>query len=626
MQWTIEDARELYNISRWGNKFFAINARGEVVASLPDKPYPDIALTEVLEQLRQQGIEPPVLLRFPAFLEQQISQLSAHFQQSRQRLNYQGNYFPIYPIKVNQQSSVVSHIAQSGIAQVGLEAGSKTELMVVLAMAAPQSLIICNGYKDREYLRLALIGNQLGHQVFIVVEKLSELALLLETAKALNINPNIGLRIRLSSVSEGRWQNSGGEKSKFGLNASQVLKALTMLRDQQSLGFLRLIHIHLGSQIPSLMHIMVGMRECARYLEELRALGCDIDYVDVGGGLGIDYEGTRSSSYFSRNYSLQEYADCIVGSLFEACENRQLKHPNILTESGRAMTAHHAVLISNVLDVEQTLPTSLADIAPSNDEQLAALSACRDMLSGEHIRPLDCYHSATQNFKFLLESFNSGQLSLAQRAEAEKLYAAICRAVVEKLDGNRRSHREIIDSIQERHAQKYFCNFSLFQSLPDIWALQQIFPIMPIQRLQERPSERAVLHDITCDSDGRIDFYVDSEGIEHSLPVHALAENEMYALGFFLVGAYQEILGDMHNLFGDTHAVNVHFDEQGFRLSDLHKGDSVDYILRHIRFDPEQLMLRYREKLQASATPKTLCETYLNELAEGLTGYSYLES
>jgi len=627
MQWTIQDARELYNISRWGNKFFDINDHGNVIAKHPANPdHPGIDFSVVLEQLRQQGLEAPVLLRFPDFLEHQIRNMTQSFQRSREKFQFNGNYFPVYPIKVNQQSTVVTRIAQSAVTCMGLEAGSKTELMVVLAMAQQSSLIVCNGYKDREYLRLALIGNKLGHRVFIVVEKLSELELLLDTAKSLDIAPNIGLRIRLSSVSEGRWQNSGGEKSKFGLNASQVVNALDLLRQRNSLEHLHLIHIHLGSQIPTLMHIKAGMRECSRYLQELHEFGCRIDHVDVGGGLGIDYEGSNSGNYFSRNYDLQEYADCIVSSLLEACDDCNIPHPNILTESGRALTAHHAVLITNVLDVEQALPDPANAAQLKEDESLWELMACFDSLNSDDFRPLDCYQTANQQFKFLLESFSSGQINLQQRAAAEKIYAAICRRLVAKLDGSRRAHREIIDTIQEIQAQKVFCNFSLFQSLPDIWALNQIFPIMPIQRLGERPSARAVLQDITCDSDGRIDSYVDREGIEHSLPVHQLSDQENYALGFFLVGAYQEILGDMHNLFGDTHAVNVHFSDSGFELSDLHRGDSVDYILRHIRFDPDQLLQQYRIKLDQMQIDQDKMQSYLIELSEGLSGYSYLES
>jgi len=627
MQWTIQDARELYNISRWGNKFFDINEHGKVIAVHPTQPeHPGIELSAVVADLREQGLEAPVILRFPDFLDHQILNMTQSFENSREKYQYRGRYIPVYPIKVNQQSSVVTRIAQSPVTTMGLEAGSKTELMVVLAMAQKNAVIVCNGYKDREYLRLALIGNTLGHQVFIVVEKLSELALLLDMAKSLDIAPHIGLRIRLSSVSDGRWQNSGGEKSKFGLNASQIVDALNMLRQRQSLQHLHLIHVHLGSQIPTLMHIRAGMRECSRYLQEMQEIGCKIDYVDVGGGLGIDYEGSHSGSYFSRNYNLQEYADCIVSSLHEACDYQEIPHPHILTESGRALTAHHAVLITNVLDVEQAIRDPDADTLQQEDDALAELVACYDSLNSDNFRPLDGYQAANQQFKFLLESFNSGQISLQQRAAAEKIYASICRRIVDKLDGSRRAHREIIDSIHEVQAQKVFCNFSLFQSLPDIWALNQIFPIMPIQRLQDAPSARAVLQDITCDSDGRIDFYVDSEGIEHSLPIHELSDDEDYALGFFLVGAYQEILGDMHNLFGDTHAVNVLFIDKGYEFSGLHRGDSVDYIIRHIRFDPDQLHQQYRQKFTQANIDKEKSQAYLEELAEGLSGYSYLES
>jgi len=628
MHWTIQDARELYNICRWGNKYFDINDKGHVVAVHPrNSAHPGIELTEVMQQLQQQGLEAPVMLRFPDFLELQIRNMTESFNNSIDRLHYHGTYIPVYPIKVNQQSSVVTRIAQTSETVMGLEAGSKTELMVVLAMAQKNAVIVCNGYKDREYLRLALIGNKMGHRVYIVVEKLSELELLLDISKSMDISPNIGLRIRLSSVSDGRWQNSGGEKSKFGLNASQILKALDFLKQRDNLKHLHLIHIHLGSQIPTLMHIKAGMRECSRYLQEMHEFGCNINIVDVGGGLGVDYEGSNSGSYFSRNYSLQEYADCIVSSLYEACDHNQIPHPGILTESGRALTAHHAVLITNVLDVEQSLPPpSGTDTHLNDNESLSELSACLDSLNNNSFRPLDCYHSAHQQYKFLIESFNSGQINLEQRAAAETIYATICRRLVERLDGSRRSHREIIDAIQEVQSQKYFCNFSLFQSLPDIWALNQIFPIMPIQRLDEAPSARAVLQDITCDSDGRIDYYVDSEGIEHSLPVHQISENEQYALGFFLVGAYQEILGDMHNLFGDTHAVNVHFSENGYTLSDVHHGDSVDYILRHIRFDPDQLLKQYESKLQQALIDKEQMQAYLLELSEGISGYSYLES
>ena len=625
--WDIEEARRLYNIAHWSAGYFDINADGHLVA----RPFRDpdsatIDLYQLTQEIQELGLTLPVLVRFSDILHDRVHELNRAFAQAIASDDYRGRFAPVYPIKVNQQHSVVAEILARSDDRVGLEAGSKPELMAVLAQSRPGGVIVCNGYKDREYIRLALIGKQLGHQVYVVVEKLSELDLLIEQAKALKVEPLIGVRVRLASIGAGKWQNTGGDKSKFGLSGTQLLHAIERLRAAKMLSALQMMHFHMGSQIPHIGHIQVGMREATRFYAELCALEVPIRYFNIGGGLGIDYEGSRSRSFCSANYSVQEYANNIVHALWEVCSEQRLPHPNIVCESGRAMTAHHAVLVTNVIDVEHAPGAELPDPPREEDTQIIA-----DMWEGlqslPERSPIEAYHDAGYRLSQAQGMFNHGVITLAQRARAEQMCFVAFDKVRERLQPGVKAHREILDELNEKLADKYFCNFSLFQSVPDVWAISQIFPVAPLHRLNERPSRRGVLRDITCDSDGRIDLYVNTDGVESSMPLHTPRPGETYLLGIFLVGAYQEILGDLHNLFGDTDSVHVAADSAGgHRLLQPLRGDSVSTVLRAVHFDPEQLLAVYREKTeQASWLSAGERKAYLQELTSGLEGYTYLE-
>ncbi|HXH04796.1 MAG TPA: biosynthetic arginine decarboxylase, partial [Candidatus Competibacteraceae bacterium] len=532
----------------------------------------------------------------------------------------------VYPIKVNQQRSVVGEILRAGRGRVGLEAGSKPELMAVLALSEPGGTVICNGYKDREYIRLALIGRALGLNLFIVVEKLSEIPLIVEEAAALGIRPQLGIRVRLASMGAGKWQNTGGEKSKFGLSASQLLHAVHALKAAGLLDCLQLLHCHLGSQIANIRDIQRGLREVGRYYGELHRLGVPIRTVDVGGGLGVDYEGTGSRSDCSTNYSVQEYANNVVRTLWEVCaERRGLPHPDLITESGRALTAHHAVLITNIIDHEEA-PGSRVPEPPRPHDPLILHTLWEVLGRVSRGNAVEAYHDAAHWLAEARGMYLHGVLNLEQQARAELLYQAICRQVQPFLHPANRGHRELLDELNEKLAEKLFLNFSLFQSMPDAWAIDQVFPIVPLHRLDERPTSRAVLQDLTCDSDGCVTRYVDGDGVESTLPLPPYREGEPYLVGIFLVGAYQEILGDMHNLFGDTNAVNLELDASGgYRLLEPERGDTVAELLRYVHFEPETLCAAYRERIAAAALSGAQREQFLAELEAGLRGYSYLE-
>jgi arginine decarboxylase len=623
--WTLDRARELYNIANWNGGYFHINDRGRVCLRVPGLPdHPGVDLFELARSLRESGQSSwPVLIRFQDILSDRVRRLRGAFDRAREETGFEGAYTAVYPIKVNQQRSVVERILGEGGDRVGLEAGSKPELMAVLALSRPGGVIVCNGYKDREYLRLALIGNLLGHRVYIVIEKPSELDGVMEASRDLGVRPMLGMRVRLASIGKGKWQNTGGEKAKFGLSASQSLGLLERLREADMLDCMQLLHFHMGSQIANIRDIQAGMSEAGRFYAELRRLGADIRVVDAGGGLGVDYEGSRSRNDCSMNYSLQEYANNIVRSLVNTCRECDLPHPQIFTESGRALTAHHAVLVTNVIDTERA-PDREGLAPPGDDEPLILQDMWHLYENPEGIAPTEVYHDLAHWLSEAQAMYTHGVLDLAQRARAETLYFATCRRLAS--DDALRLPAEIRDEINEKLADKYFCNFSVFQSIPDVWAIDQIFPIMPLHRLEEPPTRRAVLQDLTCDSDGHVDRYVDSEGVETSLPLHPLREGEPYLLGIFLVGAYQEILGDLHNLFGDTDSINVVLEPGGgHRLEQPERGDTVDELLRYVHFDPEALAAAYRAKVAAAGLDEALGERVLAELEHGLSGYTYLE-
>lgn len=621
------DAMRIYNVDRWGDGYFSVDAGGCVtVKPCGDSDGPSARLEDVLSACREAGLRSPVLVRFAGILRHRVKVLAGAFRHAIAEQGYGGHYTPVYPIKVNQQRRVVTEILRAGDdgETVGLEAGSKPELLAVLALSRGQgSTIVCNGYKDREYVRLALMGERLGFHVHIVVEKLSELELILREAEALKVSPRIGLRIRLMSVSKGNWQNSGGEKSKFGLSASQLIEAVEVCRAAGRLDCIRMLHFHLGSQVANIQDIKSGMREAARYYQELRELGADVDTMDVGGGLGVDYEGTRSRSYCSMNYGVADYAWYIVQSLKESAEQAGLPMPNIISESGRALTAHHAVLLVNVIDREllraQDVPAP-ADDAPQELQQLARFAL---VLQQASTNLLEIYQEVLSLWHDAHRRFLDGQLTLPQRAEAEKHYTNCLLAIRGRLDPSRKHQRALLDELNEKLADKLFVNFSLFQSVPDVWGIDQIFPILPISGLNEAPSQRAVLQDITCDSDGRIDQYVDGEGLETTLPLPAGNNGE---LGIFMVGAYQEILGDMHNLFGDTDSVDVELGENGqIALDHAIQGDTVSSVLRYVNYDPDKLLEALERHCQSAELDAAERQQFLSDIREGLAGYTYLE-
>jgi arginine decarboxylase len=628
IDWSIQKARDTYNIAHWSGGYFNINSKGHL-SCRPDgrAEHSGIDMFELSREIKAVGLSLPVLVRFSDILRHRVETLCGAFDRAMKTDGYSGHYTSVYPIKVNQQKSVVEKILARDDGRVGLEAGSKPELLAVLALSRQDGgVVVCNGYKDREYIRLALIGKELGHRVYIVVEKPTELELVIKESNALGITPLIGLRMRLASIGAGKWQNTGGDKSKFGLSASQVLDAIARLRAAKLLPSLQMMHFHMGSQIANIQDIQLGMREAARYYAEFRVNGADIKVLNVGGGLGVDYEGTRSRSFCSMNYSVDEYAHNIVHAITEICAEKKLPHPDIVTESGRAMTAHHAVLITNVVDTESapgadSVPKA-TDIEPAIIRDLWQTLAT---LSERSV--VEAYHDAAYRLTEAQGMFSHGVLTLAQRARAEQIYFAICWKVRELLQLASRTHREILDELNEKLADKYFCNFSLFQSMPDHWAIDQIFPVVPLHRLNEPPTRRGVMQDITCDSDGSIDLYVDGDGIDSTLPLHPLRENEPYLLGIFLVGAYQEILGDMHNLFGDTDSIHVELKPDGsHQLSQAQQGDTVNSVLRYVNYNADDLLASYRAKIERASTLNAKSRaSFLAELSEGLKGYTYLE-
>ncbi|ADP96036.1 biosynthetic arginine decarboxylase [Marinobacter adhaerens] len=627
-------AHKVYNIAHWSDGYIGVNDQGQVLIR-PDRGHSParINLPELTRTLTESGVQLPVLVRFVDILHDRVNKLCNAFNKVAEEHAYQGGYTAVYPIKVNQQRRVVEELLAAEPAasngQIGLEAGSKPELMAVLAMSQqPGSVIVCNGYKDREYIRLALIGQTLGHRVFIVVEKKSELPLILEEAKSLGVSPLIGVRARLATIGKGNWQNTGGEKSKFGLSASQVLDVVDTLREAGALDTLQLLHFHLGSQIANIRDIQTGLRECARFYSELRQMGAPIGTVDIGGGLGVDYEGTRSRSSCSMNYSVYEYAYNVVHVLQAECDRHGTPHPDLISESGRALTAHHSVLVTNVIDHEA--PENRTPQQPGATASAPLHDLWRDLESLQDTNTprslAEIYHDVLHAMADVHAQFAHGVLSLQERADAETLYTRCCRLLRDQLDSSNRAHREIIDELNEKLAEKLFVNFSLFQSLPDVWGIDQIFPVMPINGLDRPLNRRAVIQDITCDSDGRIDRYVDGQGTETTLPLPEERSGEPLLMGFFMTGAYQEILGDMHNLFGDTHSVDVRLTpEGGYEISAPITGDTVAKVLRYVNFEPEALMEAYRGKFAASALAAETQAALMAELAAGLDGYTYLE-
>ena len=574
-KWRIEDSEELYNITGWGTSYFGINDKGHVVVT-PRRDGVTVDLKELVDELQLRDVASPMLIRFPDILDNRIEKMSSCFKQAAEEYGYKAENFIIYPIKVNQMRPVVEEIISHGKKfNLGLEAGSKPELHAVIAVNTDSdSLIVCNGYKDESYIELALLAQKMGKRIFLVVEKMNELKLIAKMAKQLNVQPNIGIRIKLASSGSGKWEESGGDASKFGLTSSELLEALDFLESKGMKDCLKLIHFHIGSQVTKIRRIKTALREASQFYVQLHSMGFNVEFVDIGGGLGVDYDGTRSSnSEGSVNYSIQEYVNDSISTLVDVSDKNGIPHPNIITESGRALTAHHSVLIFEVLETA-TLPEwdDEEEIAPDAHELVQELYGIWDSLNQNKM--LEAWHDAQQIREEALDLFSHGIVDLKTRAQIERLYWSITREINQIAGGLKHAPDEF-RGLSKLLADKYFCNFSLFQSLPDSWAIDQIFPIMPIQRLDEKPERSATLQDITCDSDGKIANFISTRNVAHYLPVHTLKKTEPYYVAVFLVGAYQEILGDMHNLFGDTNAVHVSVNEKGYNIEQIIDGETV---------------------------------------------------
>jgi arginine decarboxylase len=627
--WSIAEASELYEIARWGAGYFSIGESGNVHVHPTKEPDRFIDLKDLTENLILRGIDVPVLIRFSDILRHRLKDIHDAFQAAITQNGYQGKYVCVYPIKVNQQRRVVEEILKYGRPfGFGLEAGSKPELIAVAALASNDSPIVCNGFKDAEFIEMAMLTQKVGRTVLPVVEKYSELGLVLEYSQKVGVRPTIGMRVKLASRGSGKWQSSGGYRSKFGLTVSEVLKGFEELKALGMQDCLKLLHFHMGSQIPNIRIVKAAVNEAARIYVELVKAGAGLEYLDIGGGLGVDYDGSQTNFESSVNYTLEEYAADVVYHVQTVCDDAGVKHPTIVSESGRAIAAYHSVLVFNVLGVTGFREQEIKAPGPL-EEQEQPLIDLRETYQNLSIRnALESYHDAQQALDMALNLFNGGYLPLDQRCEAETLYWATCaklQRMIQQLD----EVPEDLQNLDEMLADTYFCNFSLFQSMPDSWAIKQLFPVMPIHRLDKPPTNHAVLGDITCDSDGKIDQFIDRRDVKRTLPLHTL-NGDPYYLAVFLIGAYQEILGDMHNLFGDTHAVHVRLDSQGGVVLDaVIKGDTVREVLQYVDFDTNALVNKLRTDVESAVRDNKM--TYeesgrlLKFYEEGLGGYTYLE-
>lgn len=628
-KWRIEDSDELYNISGWGINYFSVNEKGNVVVT-PKKGFAGVDLKELIDELQIKDISTPTLIRFPDILDNRIEQISKCFKIASEEYNYQAENFIIYPIKVNQMKPVVEEIISHGKKfNIGLEAGSKPELHAVIAMYPDsESLIICNGYKDESYIELALLAQKMGKRIFLVVEKMNELKLITKIAKQLNIRPNIGIRIKLSSTGSGKWEDSGGDGSKFGLNSSELIEALDFISKNKMEDCLRLIHFHIGSQVTKIRRIKNALREASQFYVQLRTMGYNIEFVDIGGGLGVDYDGTHSSnSESSINYTIQEYVNDSIATMVDASNKNDIPHPNIITESGRSLTAHHSVLIFEVLEAT-TLPEWDADDNVTEDDHELVRELYNILQNLNQPRILEAWHDAQQIREEGLDMFGLGMLDLRTRAQIERLYWTIAREIHAMASQIRHAPDEL-KQLAKILPDKYFCNFSLFQSLPDSWAIDQVFPIMPIHRLDERPSRTATLQDVTCDSDGKIVNFISTKNYTYYLPVHPLKPKESYFIGVFLVGAYQEILGDLHNLFGDTNAVHISVGEKDYSIDQVIDGETVAEVLDYVQYNPKKMVRTLETWVTASVKAGKITveegKEFLSNYRSGLYGYCYLE-
>lgn len=628
-KWRIEDSAELYNINGWGINFFSINEKGNVVVT-PKKNNIKVDLSELIDELQLRDVSTPVLIRFPDILDSRIEKMSDCFSIAAEEYGYKAKNYIVYPIKVNQMRPVVEEIVNHGKKfNIGLEAGSKPELHAVIGFNTDNdSLIICNGYKDEDYIELALLAQKMGRQIYVVVEKLNELKLIARISKRLKIRPNLGIRVKLASSGSGKWEDSGGDASKFGLNSSELLEALDFLEKNKLKDCLRLVHFHIGSQVTKIRRIKIALREAAQYYVQMHELGFHLDFVDIGGGLGVDYDGTRSSSSESSvNYSIQEYVNDAISTMVDASDKNGIPHPNIITESGRSLTAHHSVLVFEVLETT-TSPSwdEEIDIKTSDHELVQELYSLWDAINQP--RMLETWHDAQQIREEALDRFTLGLIDLKTRAQVERLFWTIAKEIQLMTEELKHVPEELL-ILPKLLSDKYFCNFSIFQSLPDSWAIDQIFPIIPIQRLDEKPDRSATIQDITCDSDGKIDNFISTRKISYYLPVHSIKQKERYYIGVFLVGAYQEILGDLHNLFGDTNAVHVSVDDKGYSIDQIIDGETVAEVLDYVQYNPKKLVRTVESWVTTSVKSGIITaeegKEFLSNYRSGLYGYTYLE-
>ncbi|MFN0168324.1 MAG: biosynthetic arginine decarboxylase [Bryobacteraceae bacterium] len=627
-RWTVQDARDLYDIAAWGKGYFSIDDNGHVRVHPTKETNRSIDLKQLIDTLVLRGISLPILVRFAEILKHRLGEIFEAFSTAIAEHKYQGRYICVYPIKVNQQRHVVEEVLEFGRPLgFGLEAGSKPELLAVMALADNQTPIICNGFKDDEYIEMAMLAQKVGRQIIPVVEKYTELDLILKYAEKVGVRPTIGVRIKLASRGSGRWKSSGGYRSKFGLTVSEAMEALGELKSKGMGDCLQLLHFHLGSQITNIRQVKGAVNEAGRLYVELCRLGAGLRYLDVGGGLGIDYDGSQTDFESSVNYTLQEYANDVIYHVQSVCDEAQVPNPTIITESGRAIAAYHSVLVFNVLGVSGFAEDAEPPALPDEPEQpLVDLVETYRALSQKNL--LESFHDAQQALDQALNLFSLGYLPIEQRSLAENLYWAICRRI------NRLAHEldyfpEELEGLEAMLSDTYFCNFSLFQSMPDSWAIKQLFPIMPIHRLGEKPDRPAVLGDITCDSDGKVDQFIDRRDVKRTLPLHEFDGNDYY-LGTFLVGAYQEILGDLHNLFGDTNAVHVRVGETGEpMLEAVIKGDTVREVLNYVQFSTDSLMNQLRKDVEQALREGRIgyeeSGRLLRFYEDGLHGYTYLE-
>jgi arginine decarboxylase len=627
--WTVADSAEMYGVKYWGNNYFSINDAGNVQAHPAGPDGGRIDLKELVDEVARRGIGLPLLIRFSDVLKSRIVELNETFKRAIAEYGYKGQYKGVYPIKVNQHRYVVEEIVQFGRPyHYGLEAGSKPELLAVMAMLDDEeALIVCNGYKDEEYIETALMASKLGRTVLIVVEKFSELALIADTAKKMGVRPRLGIRVKLAAKGAGRWEASGGDRSKFGLSTREVVEAINFLRANDLLSCFELLHFHLGSQISAIRSVKNALREAGRFYVEVSNMGAPLKYFDAGGGLGVDYDGSQTNFASSMNYTTQEYANDIVFSLMEICDAAGVPHPTIVTESGRAVVAHHSMLVIDILGVgEFDVGKAPEKLAKETSRVVRNLFETWKEISRKNV--LEAYHDALEYKEEALQLFNLGNISLSDRVVAEDIFWAICQKIL-KIVRDMREVPEELEGLERALSDTYFCNFSMFQSLPDIWAIDQLFPIMPIHRLGEEPTRRAVLADITCDSDGKIDHFIDRRDVKSVLELHPVNGHDYY-LGVFLIGAYQEILGDLHNLFGNTNTVHVSLAAGGgYQIEHVVTGDTVTDVLKYVSYAREDLVARVRRfaELSVRANRMSLEETrsMLRMYEEGLAGYTYLE-